>query len=172
MHNIKVVNQWQISSFKHDFILSWPQEDFFFFNQKENVLIVGWLSSIVGCLRIFIILRIFSSWFQKNSLNIDEFRLIFWTQNKMSKILINRKGEMCAAFYDLRIGSFALHVYWREVLALRHVHLEGQVLVVVLQGELHLAGDDHGSTTTSFTRSAVHRRHRVRTCLESHTRED
>lgn len=69
-----------------------------------------------------------------------------------------------------RIRSFALHVYWREVLALRYVHLEGQVLVVVLQGELHLTGDDHGSATTPLTRAAVHRRHRVRTCLESQTR--
>lgn len=67
----------------------------------------------------------------------------------------------------LRIRSFALYIYWREVLALGHVHLKRQILVVVLQGEFYLTCDYHGSTTTSLTRTTVYRRHRVRTCLES-----
>lgn len=67
----------------------------------------------------------------------------------------------------LRIRSFALYIHGREVLAPRHVHLERQILVVVLQGEFYLTCDDHGPAAASLTRAAVYRRHRVRTCLES-----
>ena len=66
---------------------------------------------------------------------------------------------------DLRVGSVALDVDGRQVAALRHVHLQGELLVVVLQGELDLAPDGDGAAPAALAGAAVDRCHRVRAGL-------